>query len=170
MYSYRSIKSKYVCCLWKFGTGMPLYYVPVCSWSLVLQLGWWPVCVSTGQRLMRGFYFFLLGRALHSFFSAVAAGIVIGLLTGCGVASELAVSAPRPAPSLVASQGSTYWQWLTGDGCFMLCSSLPLLVFLGSPSSRSLISSQNHPVQSHDPPAFTNQLSFGKGNDCSSKL
>lgn len=44
----------------------------------------------------------------------------------------------------------------------MLCSSLPLLVFLGSPSSRSLISSQNHPVQSHDPPAFTNQPSFGK--------
>lgn len=31
-------------------------------------------------------------------------------LTVCGLASEPTVSAPRPAPSLVASQGSTYWQ------------------------------------------------------------
>ena len=41
---------------------------------------------------------------------SVAAGIVVGLLTVCGVASEPTVSAPRPAPSLGASQGSTYWQ------------------------------------------------------------
>lgn len=41
---------------------------------------------------------------------SVAAGIVAGLLTVCGVASRTHSVCSQTAPSLVASQGSTYWQ------------------------------------------------------------
>ena len=47
----------------------------------------------------------------------------------------------------------------------------PLLGFLDSPVSGSLISSStNNLVQSHDPLAFTNQPRSGEGSDYSSEL
>lgn len=113
------------------------------SWNLVSVLGWWSMCINVGGKT-DVWFIFLSTVSAQFLLWLVPANTTVGLLPVCGLASEPTLSAPRPTHSVSGCKLAQYLLEVTGHGCFTLCFSLPLLVFLSSPISRSLISSSKN--------------------------
>lgn len=93
------------------------------------------MCVNVRGKTDAWFLLLSTTRTWHTFISG---WLLPALLWGCSLCVAWPQNPPCLLPDPVSLQLqislSIYWKGVSGHGCFTLCSSLPVFVFLGSPS------------------------------------